>query len=153
LISVKQGVKVSKLCLALVAILVLAACSGKADQATKESPHAMKSESGGMPTAAASCQPSGTALTLAAKDIKFDKDCLAAPAGQAFTIAFNNMEAVPHNVGILESHGSTNELFAAQAPFTGPGTVTYQVPALKAGTFHFHCAVHPELMKGTFVVK
>jgi len=153
LISVKQGVRFSKGCLALVAILVLAACGGKANETTKQSPHAMKSESGGTPTAAASCEPSGTALTLAAKDIKFDKDCLAAPAGQAFTIAFNNMEAVPHNVAIFETHGSTSELFPAQAPFTGPGSVTYEVPALKAGTFHFHCAVHPELMKGTFVVK
>jgi plastocyanin len=34
---------------------------------------------------------------------------------------------------------------------TGPQTVTYQVGALPAGTYFFHCDVHPLQMQGTFV--
>ena len=36
---------------------------------------------------------------------------------------------------------------------TGPTTVTYHVDALAAGTFFFHCDIHPTLMFGTFVVR
>ena len=35
----------------------------------------------------------------------------------------------------------------------GPTTVTYHVVALVAGTYYFHCDVHPTAMQGTFVVK
>lgn len=85
-----------------------------------------------------------------AKDIKFDKQCLAAPADQPFSIEFNNAEAVPHNVAILPDHDSPDRLFQGEV-FSGPGARTYQVNALKAGQYHFHCDVHPE-MKGDFIV-
>jgi plastocyanin len=35
----------------------------------------------------------------------------------------------------------------------GPQKVTYQVPALKAGTYSFQCDVHPQQMTGTLVAK
>ena len=38
------------------------------------------------------------------------------------------------------------------ALITGVKTITYHVPALKPGTYTFHCDVHPDSMKGTFVV-
>src|SRR5258706_15745348 len=38
------------------------------------------------------CSPSGPALAITASDNKFDKDCLAAPPGQAFTIDFDNKD-------------------------------------------------------------
>ena len=34
----------------------------------------------------------------------------------------------------------------------GPKAMVYAVPNLKAGTYHFHCEIHPNLMNGTFVV-
>jgi LPXTG-motif cell wall-anchored protein len=99
----------------------------------------------------ATCSPTGTSLTLVAQDHKFDKDCLAVPAGQAFTIRFDNRDNDRHNVAILPSHTSTQTFFEGDI-VPGPRTVTYSVPALKPGTFHFHCEVHPNLMNGTFVV-
>ena len=99
----------------------------------------------------ATCSPSGTALSLTAQDHKFDKDCLAVPAGQAFTIAFDNKDNDRHNVAILASHMATQTLFQGDI-VAGPKTITYSVPALKPGTWHFHCEVHPNLMNGTFVV-
>jgi len=102
---------------------------------------------------AAACSPSGTSLAITAKDIAFDKSCLAAPAGQAFTIKFDNNDALPHNVTIQTSHTATESFFSGEQ-ITGPNkSTTYKVAALQAGTYHFHCIVHPDQMNGTFVVK
>ncbi|HEX7163772.1 MAG TPA: cupredoxin domain-containing protein [Trebonia sp.] len=108
--------------------------------------------SGGGSQPAASCAPSGTSLQVSAMNVKFDKSCLAAPAGQAFTITFNNQDAgVPHDVAIYTNSSATTTLFKG-AVVTGPTTTTYHVPALKAGTYYFRCDIHPTQMTGTFVV-
>jgi plastocyanin len=100
----------------------------------------------------AACAPSGTALSIAAKDKKFDKDCLAAPADEGFTIEFDNQDpAVPHNVAIYEGPGSNRALFKGEV-IVGPNKVTYTVPAQPAGTYEFRCDPHDDSMIGTFVV-
>ena len=97
------------------------------------------------------CSPNGTALSLTAFDFKFDKDCLAAPTGQAFTIDFKNLDrGIPHNVAIYEDETVHKVLFKGEL-VDGPGEKTYSVEALSAGTFFFRCDPHPE-MNGTFVV-
>lgn len=102
---------------------------------------------------AASCTPSGTALSVTAHDIHYSTSCLAAPAGQPFTITFRNQDSgVPHNVAIYATSSATKVLFRGQI-VTGTGTVTYHVPALPAGTYYFRCDVHPTAMHGAFVVK
>ena len=102
--------------------------------------------------AGATCEPQGTTLNLRVENVSLDKNCLAAPAGQPFTIAFESKDAITHNLVILESHTAPQPMFRGDL-FRGPSTTTYQVPPLKAGTFAFHCEVHPERMMGTFVVK
>jgi len=100
----------------------------------------------------ASCAPNGTALQVAAHEKKFDKDCLAAPAGQAFTIEFDNQDpAVPHNVSIYDTSHGNKALFKGQV-FFGPSKMTYSVPAQAAGTYEFRCDPHDDVMIGTFVV-
>jgi plastocyanin len=96
------------------------------------------------------CEPSGTTLTIAAQGTKFDKDCLAAPTGRPFTINFDNKDQTVHNLMILESHSANEALFDAGTIPTGIRTLN--VPALQAGTFAFHCKIHPGQMSGTFVV-
>ena len=91
-------------------------------------------------------------LAITASGTKFNTDCLAAPAGQAFTVTFDNKDSITHNLTILESHAATEALFDAGV-IQGPATKTLNVPALKAGTFAFHCKIHPGLMSGTFIVK
>jgi plastocyanin len=140
------------LALSLVA-LALAACGG----GTQAPPRAA-SPPGAPSPAAPKCKPSGTTLEITAEKNKFDKDCLAAPANQAFTIEFINKDKVPpgeepfasHNVSI-ESGTGVRTFFAGEI-IRGPKTVEYQVDALPAGTYGFECDVHPRRMKGTFVV-
>jgi plastocyanin len=91
-----------------------------------------------------------------AQNIAFDATCLAAPAGQAFTIEFDNQDpSVPHNIDLLAADPSQDpsapSLFAGDL-VTGVATATYDVPALDAGTYFFRCDVHPTQMVGTFVV-
>jgi plastocyanin len=100
---------------------------------------------------AGTCSPNGTALSITALDGKFDKDCLAAPASQAFTIDFNNLDrGIPHNVAIYEDDTAGKMLFKGEL-IDGPGKTTYSVPALPDGTFFFRCDPHPE-MNGAFLV-
>lgn len=105
---------------------------------------------------AAACSPNGTALTESVHNIQFSKTCLAAPAAKAFTIAFDNQDPqTPHNIHIYASDPATHpgaaSLFAGDL-VTGVATKTYQVGPLPAGTYFFHCDVHPTQMFGVFVV-
>ena len=103
-------------------------------------------DTGGPPA----CEPEGTELAIAALNSQFDKDCLAAPAGQAFTIAFDNQDAsIPHNVSIYTQEGG-EPLFEGET-ITGTQT-TYQVDPLEAGNLYFQCDVHPTTMQGDFAV-
>lgn len=163
-----EGLKLRQAACAVWIVVLLSACGGsQTDRASDgKSPAAGHDDRhGGDPTAAASpaavpgegghmdgqkCAPSGIQLTIAAKDVKFDKDCLAAPSGQRFSVEFNNAEALPHNVTISRKHNSSDVFFRGEV-FTGPATRTYRVDALQPGKFHFHCDVHPE-MQGDFIV-
>lgn len=101
--------------------------------------------------AAGSCSPNGTALEIKAFDVKFDKDCLAAPANQALTIDFSNLDrGIPHNVAIYQDETAGKMFFKGEL-VDGPGKTTYSVPALPEGKLFFRCDPHPE-MKGTFIV-
>jgi plastocyanin len=107
----------------------------------------------GLPVASAagSCSPNGTALSIQAFDGKFDKDCLAAPANRAFTIDFNNLDrGIPHNVAIYRTDSDDNAMFKGEL-IEGPKRTTYSVPALPAGNWVFRCDPHPD-MHGSFIV-
>ena len=101
---------------------------------------------------APACSAAGPSLSISAKGKKFDKDCLAAPADEDFTIAFDNQDAtVRHNVAIYDTGRGDKVLFKGEV-IVGPNKITYAVPALAAGTYQFRCDPHKETMLGTFVV-
>jgi mono/diheme cytochrome c family protein/plastocyanin len=101
--------------------------------------------------AAATPAPGETVVKLDAQNILFTETSLSAPANKAFDLQFDNMDAsVPHNVVIDDSTGKA--VFTG-AIFNGPATQDYAVPALPAGTYAFHCAVHPTAMMGTLTIK
>jgi plastocyanin len=111
----------------------------------------------GPPTGPPPCEPSGTTLTIAAPPGAagngFETDCLAAPAGEAFTIEFDNSDTGQiHNVAIYESAGG--EAFFQGDTITAPDTITYDAdPIDEPGQYYFQCDVHPTTMTGTFVVE
>lgn len=107
---------------------------------------------GAVASAAAGGGVPSSELHVTAQNVKFDQTTLTAPAGQPFTIVFDNKDAVPHNIAIFDSSKLTTLFFRGKI-FTGPGSQTYSVPALQPGTYYFHCDVHPTTMNGTLVVK
>jgi plastocyanin len=88
-------------------------------------------------------RPSGEVIELTAQSHTFDQTTLSVPADQAFHIVFTNAELLTkHNLEIED--GDRNEVFFGKV-FDGEATMTYDVPALAAGTYRFLCTVHPEM--------
>jgi plastocyanin len=94
--------------------------------------------------------PSGGA-TVTAQNLAFSPTEISLPAGEPSTITFDNQDAgVPHNIDIFSDAGYTTSVFKGDL-VTGVATQTYDVPALDAGTYYFHCDVHTT-MTGTVTV-
>ena len=84
-------------------------------------------------------------VVLAAQANKFDKAELEVPAGEAFTIGFLNLDAdVKHDVAIA---GGAGIAFNGD-DVVGVDSITYDVPALEAGSYTFLCTFHAS-MTGT----
>ena len=106
----------------------------------------------GSSAAEATCTASGTALAIIAADNQFDKDCMAVPADQAFTIELDNQDrGIPHNVSLYDTANGNTTLYQGEI-IDGPKKITYSVPAQKAGRYAFICDPHEAFMKGTFIV-
>lgn len=95
--------------------------------------------------------PEHKTITISADNLAFDKDELKVPGGEPFKLAFNNKEAAPHNV-VIQKDASSAEAIFKKPFFAGPKTVTWEVPALEAGTYFFKCEVHPN-MTGSLIVE
>lgn len=100
---------------------------------------------------AASASIDPNALTISADDLAFSTAALTAPAGEPFQVVFDNRESAPHNVAIYRDRSATEAVFVEE-PFGGPRIVTYDVPALAAGSYFFRCDLHPD-MSGTLTVR
>lgn len=87
----------------------------------------------------------GPKVEIAASNLAFDKTELKVPADKKFEIDFDNKDAQPHNVAILDAQGAPK--FRGEI-VTGPKETTYKVDAIPAGEYQFHCDVHPN-MSGT----
>ena len=104
--------------------------------------------SGGPGGSGAPGAPGGIAIT--AEGIKFNVSTLQAPADKPFTITFDNKDAgTSHDVDIADNTGA--KVFDGK-DFPGPAVKTYDVLALKAGTYKFFCSIHPAPMNGELTV-
>ncbi len=133
------------------AMLVLAACGGggTTTASSPATPPATTESPSPSPPPSPECQPKGSTLKLTAKEKKFDTTCLAAPAGAPFTIAFTYQDnLLQYNVAITTTDG--DHLFDGDV--IGHGTTTCHVAAFEAGVYEFQCNIHPNDMRGQFVV-
>lgn len=116
-------------------LLLLAACGGATS-----------------PSGSVDCrEPVDGVLTITAESLVFDTACLALPAGEPVTIAFENLDTQPHNVAIYADASKATQLYFGEI-IEGGESISYEVPALEAGTFYFECNVHPA-MNGSVVVQ
>lgn len=99
--------------------------------------------------------PAPTAFEIAAKNIQFDKQTITLTAAAPAAIAFRNEDqGIPHNVAIYtdeEAASSGGQALFKGEIFEGAATRTYRFTAPPAGSYYFHCDVHPA-MKGTVEV-
>jgi plastocyanin len=104
------------------------------------------------PPSSASAPPTGgVTTTVTASGLAFDTQTITLPANKATTLTFDNQDAgVPHDIAIFPDASATNPLFTGDI-VVGVKSVDYQIPALKPGSYYFHCDVHPD-MNGTVTV-
>lgn len=106
---------------------------------------------GGTTAGGAAADPVTGDATITAEEMAFEPGAVTVEsAGQAFTVAFVNRDAMPHNIAIYTDDSRTEKLFEGEM-VTG-GSIVYEVPALEAGTYFFDCSLHPG-MTGTLVVE
>ena len=86
-----------------------------------------------------------TPSTVVAQALAFDTDQIALPPDAPSTIHFENKDAgVSHNIAFYTDSSLGTNLFRGQI-ITGPALIDYSIPALKPGTYYFHCDVHPTM--------
>jgi len=90
-------------------------------------------------------------LKIVAQNTTFDPTCLVAPAGESFTVTFDNQDAgIQHNFEILTEQGG--DVIAGTEPKLGTYTDPLPVDPLDAGSYYFQCVVHPLQMTGALAV-
>jgi len=139
---------------ALVCLAALSTgCAGSksaapADQKTSAAP-ATQAPTSQARESAAGCA-SSESVSLTAMNSLLDKKCIAVPADKAFKVNFTNKDAYEHNFAILPKAGG-DHIF--KGDLIASTTVAYDAPALKPGTYHFQCDIHPFIMDGDLIVK
>lgn len=105
------------------------------------------------PSPGASASPAGT-VKIEAKNIQFTKKEIALKAGTRAEIAFTNADkGIPHNIAVFADEAAASggtALFRGEV-FPGVKTMTYTFDPPPAGSYYFHCDIHPT-MNGTVTV-
>jgi plastocyanin len=126
------------------ALLLLAACSsgGGATTAPTAEASAAPSEAASAPAAGASCSESAAAgeVSVSIENFAFNPANITASVGQ--TVTFTNGDSAPHTATLDDGSCTTPNI--AKGASDG---LTFTA----AGTYPFHCNVHPN-MKGTITV-
>lgn len=130
----------------LAMIAALAVAGGACSSGDRETPARQPSTTS---------SPAGEALELrvVGRELQFDVETLAAPAGVAFTIVFDNRDrGIPHNIAVYRSGPPATDQLAMTEVERGPRIQRLAVPALEPGRYFYQCDVHPTTMTGTLMV-
>ena len=120
-----------------IAVLLLAGCG---DDETGSGPSPTGQEQG-------CAVVEGGEVTIVAKDLAWDVDCIQAPKGIAFTVVVDNQDdGVNHDLQVVLDDEILRTPLEA-----GPVVQRLEVPALDAGEHPYICDVHPN-MTGTLEV-
>jgi hypothetical protein len=92
-------------------------------------------------------------LKLVAEGGKWDQYTLTAPAGKVWHVTVVSQEPIGHHNFVVASGPTFPERIFTGKNLLPGATVTYDVPALPAGSYLFICTVHPGTMTGTLTLK
>jgi plastocyanin len=96
-----------------------------------------------------------TSVTIVAKNLQFSPRSITASAGQPLTVTLDNQDAgVLHNIAFFTNRSASVPLTSDSKVeiFAGVAQKTFTFTPPRAGTFYFHCDVHPD-MNGSLIVK
>jgi plastocyanin len=89
--------------------------------------------------------PPTTDLHLVARNVRFDKKALAAPANSELHLTFANEDAgMPHNVAVYKDKSARDKVWAGEL-FNGRDTESYTFQAPPPGQYFFRCDAHPDM--------
>jgi len=111
---------------------------------------AMLAACGSSPASPGTVDPADADVTITSVDMAFDQTTVTVAAGEAFTMALVNEDAMPHNVAIYTDSSASEDVFTGE--HVTEGAIVYDIPALEAGEYFFRCDLHPE-MTGTLIVE
>jgi cytochrome c oxidase subunit II len=98
------------------------------------------------------CPPKAGTVTITAKNISWNTNCLSIVGGQPTTISVINDDAnIDHNFAIYDGPDRRQRLFLT-GRFSGVSTRTETLPDLPPGKYYFQCEVHGPAMSGVFIV-
>jgi len=141
----KKGVRgVVRLTLALgVAALLVGAAACSSDDSSKEG-------SGSSSASAAVVDPSG-AITIVARDNRYEPKDFTGTGGQAITVTMDNKGAAIHDFKFVDQKDASGEDLDTGLISAGQtGTLQFTLPA---GTYDFFCTVHPVEMRGKMTLQ
>jgi plastocyanin len=90
-------------------------------------------------------------VKVVAQDTSFNTKEIDLPADAPSTLTLENRDPFAHDLSIYMDETASGKPLFTFAPFPGPATKTFPVPAIPAGDYYFHCDIHPT-MNGTVVV-
>jgi plastocyanin len=133
--------------------LISAACGGGDSGAATQTPTGVASVTrpSGSPTASEEADTAPAVVSLVARDISFDQTSIEAAAGEVTIDLDNQDQGIPHNIHVFMGDGPGGESVDMTEIASGPTRESLTVQ-LSAGTYFFHCDVHPNQMKGTLIV-
>ncbi len=94
---------------------------------------------------------SGIVVQLTAKTDLWSVSRLDAPAEKGWQIQINDADGGTHNFTVASGPTVPERIFMSTR-FELVGTVTFDIPALPAGSYLFICTLHPERMTGTLTI-
>jgi cytochrome c oxidase subunit 2 len=92
-------------------------------------------------------------LTVVAKNISWNTNCIAVTAGQNIPLTVTNDDSgINHNFAIYDGIDQKTRYFQT-GKFAGVTTNNFSIGALAPGKYYFQCDVHGPAMSGVYIVR